>query len=418
MFFFKESGKETPDQYFPTSGFEDVAYSADNVRAEDVNFDGYFDIVVPFRRLYDLQFYYVYVWDGASGLLRFVPDMTNIGDFKVGDGIITGYYAEHGEPEQFEFVWKDGNIVNVGEVDETVSIAEEYAREYLGSDDVRAVFVRDELIDMAISRLFFIYEKEEIVSYIAVSYTKDRVFASPMTDVYTELIRDGDALREDGEYSREEYKEGDKYGYVREGYLNLGEKGKELYDEIASEIAAFEPVDIQSPDAPAAMDAYIKDNPLCSLFFVPEISGYSVKGKYYYSWEPYAAQADAETMRGAADEYSVMMEGAVSEMPTGLSQTEKYVYLAEKLRLLSEEEHHTGTDSVAGLYIPGDSLGEKAAKTYAFMCELADVYCTWDGEINCIIVDGEKRRVNVYDTYPYSPGTDGWFEKFYMGDIK
>ena len=107
-------------------------------------------------------------------------------------------------------------------------------------------------------------------------------------------------------------------------------------------------------------------------------------------------------------------------MPEGLEPIGKYVYLAEKMYIESEEEHHhgTGEDGIA-LFIPGETVEERAAKTFAYMCETAELYCTWNEDGPNEIMDGtEKKTVSVYETYSIPAGSEEWFNAFFKGENK
>ena len=409
---FKASDTKTPFQSFTTSGFDDVANSAKSIVAADADFDGFTDLIIPFRRVNDYQYYYVYLWNKDSGGYVFVPSASSIGNIEVKDGYISGVSAEHGSYEECEFVFEDGEFVDRNGRDEGIATAREYAAGLLGKDDFSLTFARDELIDMALSKLYFLTEGGEVTAYIAATYDNDRVFYSPLSDVYFEIVkRDGEYKKGDS-FSKMEY-DGVAEGYESAAFSKLNDNQKEYYDMIAEKLRAYDKIDYESPDAVAAMDAYMKDHPVTSLCFVPQIAGYSVRGKYVYTWDNYNTETSKDVLEEKMNEYSERISSVVGEMPTGLEPIEKYVYLAQKLRSLSDEEHHGGEENGMSVYIPGDSLDEKAAKTYAFMCEKAELYCTWDGAVNCIMDGDEKREVRVYDTYPFPGGSDEWFEVFF-----
>ena len=409
---FKASETKIPFQSFTTSGFDDVENSAKSVIPADVDLDGYTDLIIPFRRVDDHQYYYVYMWSRENGGYTFIPSASSIGNIEVKDGYIVGVTAEHGSYEECEYVFENGEFVNRNSEDEGIGTAREYAEGLLGKDTFSLIFARDELIDMALSRLYFVTEDGEATSYIAVTYDNTRAFYSPLSDVYFEIVkRDGEYKKGDS-FSKMEYN-GTAKGYESAALSKLNENQKVYYDMIAEKLLAYDKIDYESPDAAAAMEAYMKDHPVMSLCFVPEIIGYSVKGKYVYSWDNYNTETSKDVLAEKMNEYSERISSVVGEMPTGLEPIEKYVYLAQKLHYLAEEEHHEGKENGMSVYIPGDSLDEKAAKTYAYMCEKAELYCTWDGAVNYIMDGDEVRAVRVYDAYPFAGGSDEWFNEFY-----
>ncbi len=415
VYIFKASDTETPSQYFTTSGFDDVGNCLRTIRAVDADFDGFSDLLIPFRRVDDYQYYYVYLWSPASDGFILIPSMSSIGNIEIFDGYLTGVSAEHGVYAAVKYTWKNGELKEDEETDELLSQAREYARGLLGKDAFSLTFARDELIDMTISKLYFVTENGEAVAYIAASYDGSRFFYSPLSSVYFEIIRDGDTYSKGQNYSKLEY-DGTVVGYAREEYSKLSANQKEYYDMISEKLNAYVPFEFESSDAVAALGAFMKDNPVWYLCFIPETAGDRAAGKYVYSWDNYNYDTSKEGLSEKMREYSERISSLVSEMPTGLEPIEKYVYLAQKLRVEAEEEHHHGPEDGLSVYIPGDSLFERAAKTYAYMCEKAELYCTWDGGTNYIMDKTEKRAVSVYNTYAYDAGSDGWFEEFYAGE--
>lgn len=413
---FRESDTKIPYQSFTTSGFDDVADSARSIIAADATSDGYTDLIIPFRRVDDHQYYYVYVWNADSKGYVFVPSMSSVGNIEVKDGHIKGFASEHGAYVEKEYYFENGDFA-AAEEDEGIATAREYAQGLLGKDSFTLTFARDELIDMALTRLYFVTEGEEVTAYIAVTYDNSRAFYSPVSDVYFEIVRRDDGYKKGESFSRMEYT-GEVTGYKAEAFSKLSENQKEYYDMIAEKLRAYDEVDFESADAAAAMDAYMKDNPVTYLYFVPETEGYSVKGRYCYTWDNYDYDVSLGTLSEKVAEYSERISAVVGEMPTGLEPIEKYVYLAQKLRSLSEEEHHEGKENGMSVYIPGESLNERAAKTYAYMCEKAELYCTWDGGTNYIMDGGKVRPVHVYDAYPFPGGSDEWFEVFFAEEEK
>lgn len=77
-------------------------------------------------------------------------------------------------------------------------------------------------------------------------------------------------------------------------------------------------------------------------------------------------------------------------MPSGLSDSDRYIYLAQKLTsvYLSEQSH--GSDGVFGLLVAGDGENERFAKTFRTLCEKANLYRTVSGSLNIIKIEGEK----------------------------
>ena len=416
---FKASDKDNPSQSFSTTGFDDVENSAKSIVTDDVNFDGYADITIPCRRAYDLQYYYVYLYNPDGASFSFVPELSSIGDLTVEDGFLKGIAEEHGAFAEMKYYWKDGSLEEEQQTDESMRLALECASSLLGKDGLTGTFARDELIDMTISKLYFVCEGNDPVAYAAVSYDLSRIFYSELSGVYFEVVKDGDGYKKVQSYSKLEY-EGVPYGYPAKGRDSLNDNQKEYYDIIAEKLVNFDPISIESPDAAAAMTAYLADHPVCSLVFRAEIEGYSVKGEYYYSWAPYESDISKDVMSEKMNAYSGKIADLVSQMPTGLEPMEKYVYLAQKLRLASEEEHHEGVgeDGLA-VFIPGETVDERAAKTFAYMCEKAELYCTWSSDGTNEIMDGEeKKTVSVYETYAFPAGSDEWFSAFYKGENK
>jgi|GEM_PF-2520918 len=414
--FFKDSDRENPSQSFTTSGFDDVANSMKSITSEDVNFDGYSDVVIPFHRYDDFQFYYVYIWDKDNASFSYYPQLSGVGNLAVGDGFLSGIANEHGAYFETKYFWEDGKLISEEESDENMHLAKEYTEGLLGKEGLNVSFSRDELIDMTISKLYFVSDAEGVIAYAAVSCDNSRVFYSPLTDVYFEVERDDDGYKKGLSYSKLPYS-GVPNGYSAEAFSSLDASQKDYYDMIGEKLGSFDEISFESPDAAAAMEAYLKDHPVWYCCFIPKISGYSVTGSYCYTWSNYSDDVSVEVLSEKMKEYSDKINGYVSEMPTGLQPIERYVYLAQKLRLLAEEEHHHGSDADAmGLYIPGDSLNERAAKTFTYMCEKAELYCVWDGDYNYILDGAEKKRIAVYDTFAFVPGSDEWLNAFWAGE--
>ncbi|MBR6917968.1 MAG: hypothetical protein IKN38_07260 [Clostridia bacterium] len=415
IYIFDEADTETSIQSFVTRGFDDIEYSKQAIRTDDMNFDGSRDLAIPFRRLDDHQFYYTYLWNNDTGMYTYDPDLMQIGDLEVCDGYLTGVKGEHGAYEEMNYYWQDGKLVSEEAFDQCAEAASAFAASLI-EGGATVSFARDELVDMTICKLYFASAADEVKAYIAVSYDCSRAFYSPATDVYFEIKPDGDGYKTGQSYSKLAYG-GAVLGYSREAYSSLSDNQKEYYDMIEEKIKSFETIDFESPDAPAAMEAFMKDNPVWSWCFIPKIVGYSVTGRYYYAWADYEENVSGDVLSEKMDEYRKKMTDVVSEMPTGLEPIEKYVYLAEKLQVLEEEEHHHGSSGDGyDLTIPGDSLYERSAKTYTYMCEIAELYCTWDGGLNHIMDGAEKKTVDLYNAFVYPAGSDGWFEVFYAED--
>ncbi|MBQ6262677.1 MAG: hypothetical protein IJK58_04100 [Clostridia bacterium] len=411
---FKASETKIPFQSFTTSGFDDVSNCIRAIRAEDVNFDGKCDLIIPFRRVDDYQYYYVYIC-GEGSVYSFEPSMTGIGNIEVGDGFLTGISSEHGLYKETRYFWVDGVLEDEDGLDEQIGVAEEYAKGVLGKDALSLSFIRDELVDRTISKLYIAEENGEQIAYFAVSYDGTRVFYSPMSQTYFEIVKDGGEYSKGLSYEKLDYN-GVPLGYAETAYEGLSDNQKEYYEMIGDRLRSYEDISFESPDAAEAMRAYMKDHPVWSLCFVPEIVGNSAGGYYCCTWDSYRRDVDKAALSGTMDRYKEKIRSIVSEMPTGLAQSERYVYLAEKLQITAEEEHHDGAEDGLSVYIPGDSLNEKAAKTYAFMCETAELYCSWDGEYNVIMDADEKLTVSVYDAFAYPPGSDEWINEFYSGE--
>lgn len=410
---FRESDKENPVQSFTTSGFDDIENSARSIRAADVDFDGFNDLIIPFRRVADYQYYYVYTWNNDSETFSLVSSMSAIGNVEVCDGYIKGVSSEHGAYHLTKYYWVDGVLEEEEELDETMSIARECAEGILKKDGLTVTFGRDELVGMTLTKLYFIMDGGKTAAYVAVSYDGTRAFWSSASDVYFEVVRDGDEFKNGQSYSKMEYT-GVPHGYAAEEYAKLNASAKEYYDMISDKLLSFAEIDFDSADAADAMEAYMKDHPVRSMCFVPKIMGNSVTGDYVAAWDNYNTGVTKDELAEGMSAYSDKISAIISEMPTGLEPIERYVYLAQKLQVLSDEEHHHGKDGDGlGIYIPGNSLNEKAAKTYTYMCEKAELYCVWDGEHNVIMDGTEKRIVSVYDAFAYPAGSDGWLDTFF-----
>ncbi len=342
IYIFTGENKEEPSQMFTVSGFDDVGSCLKGIKADDASADGYTDLMIPFRRVDDLQYYYVYVWDNDTSSYVLIPSMSSVGNLEVTDGCLKGIASEHGAFHEVEYIWENGRFVE-DEGDEYLQVARELAAGMLGGADVTLTFGRDELIDMTISRLYFVSEGADVTSYIAVSYDKTRGFFSPASSVYFDIVRDGDKYKKGDSHKKMEY-EGIPYGYGEAEYDKLDGNQKEYYGMIGSKLHAYDKIDFESSDAAAAMNAYMKDHPVWSQCFVPQIMGYSVGGYYCYTWDNFNTETSKETLSEKMDEYSKKVSDVVSQMPTGLEPIEKYVYLAQKLSVISEEEHHHGKD--------------------------------------------------------------------------
>lgn len=100
-------------------------------------------------------------------------------------------------------------------------------------------------------------------------------------------------------------------------------------------------------------------------------------------------------------------------MPSGLSDSDRYIYLAQKLTsgYLSEQSH--GSDGGFVLLVASDGKNERFAETFRTLCEKANLYCTVSGSLNIIKIKGERTEVGVGNSCRCKFGSDEWINTFF-----
>lgn len=416
IYLYKDSDREHVFQYYSVSGFDDTAYSLSGVRSEDINFDGFSDLVIPFRRVDDLQYYYAYLWDGEKGNYSLCADVMGIGEFTVCDGWIEGKEYFNGELITVKYMWEGSELESEAETDRIAALALDIAKGLTGKDGLSVTYTRDDLTDLTLTRLYTVSEGAKSIAYVAINYDMTRFFWSEMSEVFFEVSLDENGkLIKTQSYSKMKY-DGVPYGFSEEEYGKLSSTEQNYYDMIREKLLAFENISYESAEAVTAYKALIKDHPIFSNYFNGEVMGNTLTGSYFYQWSTYSEEISPDVISEKLEEYRNLIFSYVESMPLGLEPIERYVFLAQKLQHECAEEHeHTVKDGF-GIQISGDTSGEQIAKTFAYMCELAELYCTWDGGYNMIMAGTELTKIDLYESSRCEAGSDEWLSAFYAED--
>lgn len=410
--FYEDGVYDSVYQTFQHSGIEDVEISKNGVMFEDVNFDGFTDVIIPQRKLGELQYYYGYLWDEEKKVFIMNLEFLNIGNPVINENSVSGTVSEHGSEHEAEFFYEDGHFVSEHEhEDPYLEVAEAYMKGFLGRDDVECLFTSWELIDSSICKKYYVTENGEPFAACAVNADGSRVFYTLLTESYTEIIFAEDAYSESAEsYGKMEHTN-ENFTYVAEGYESLSDDEKDRYGALYSDLTAFKELETVAAEDVSALYAVFSDHPdLYNYYRVEEKHGI-ISAKLFCKWAPYKTP-EASELTEAVTEYDAFIDGIVSSMPVGLEPLEKYLFLAQRLELMSKG--HEGDEVTFELLISADSQGEKIARTYMLICEKAQLYCTYEGNVNTVLVNGEKVNVSVEKSFNHVPGSEKWFSAFYM----
>ena len=278
-----------PSQSFNHDGLEEPAYSLDGLRFEDVNFDGFPDLLVPAYKAATLQMYYGFLWDNERCLFCAESQLRDIAGITVGDGYLEGErISASGEIYKVRYYWNDeGELQEESEADESAEAALAFAKLLLEKDDISVTYFSEELVDKVLCKKYAVTCDGESDTFVLVNYNASRLFASGDGDVYFEYKPDGDTIRKDASFARDTY-DGVPYGYMREAYDKLNAQAKEYYDEMYQKVSGVENFTFDGEDAVSALEALLADNPVFDAYFAPEVKGTSIRAVYFCSWEPFA----------------------------------------------------------------------------------------------------------------------------------
>ena len=414
---YKAEDTEEVFQCFNHDGVEDAAYSLEALRFEDVNFDGCPDLLVPWKRVDGLLHYYAFLWNTQYNEFTTAPSLAAVGTLTVCDGYIEGErLSESGEIYKVKYYWcDDGALEEESAADDDAAAALEFAKALTGEEEVSVTYDGDALIDKTLCRKYSVISGGEQISAVALNYDYSRLFAADDNMVYFEMKKSDDGFKKEASFSTDTYG-GEPYGYFCEEYALLNEREKELYNEIYLKVMNVESFSYDSEDAVKAVTALCKDHPFVDCFFEPCIEGTKLSSSYFYSWAPYVAKedADADVIKSAVAEFEEYIDSIVSAMPAGLSGTDRYIYLAQKLQTVYLNETEHGAEDNFGLLVKGDSENERFAKTYCMICEKANLYCTVSGSKNIIKIIDEKTEVDVRNACRAIPGSEEWQKTFFM----
>ncbi len=410
--FYEDGVYDSVYQTFQHSGIESLEATKNGIMFEDVSFDGFTDVLLPQRKLGEIQYYYCYIWNEEDKIFRMNMDFLNIGNPVINENFISGTVSEHGTEHEAEFYYEDGHFVSDHEHhDEYLEVALTYMRGFLGKKEIECQFTAWELIDVSICKKYYVLENGEPIAACAVNADGSRVFYTPLTEAYTEIIFSEDSYSESTEsYGKMEHTN-ENFTYVAEGFESLSDSGKEVYGNFYNELSAYKEFELTDAAEITALYAVFSDHPEFYNYYRVEEKHGTVSATLFCKWAPYKAP-EASELTEAANEYDAFIDEVVSSIPVGLEPLEKYLFLAQRLELMSKG--HEGDEVTFELLISGDSQGEKIARTYKLMCEKAQLYCTYEGNLNTILSDGEKVTVSVEKSFNHVPGNEKWLSAFFM----
>lgn len=411
---YEDGSFDAPYQNFAHAGLANIEASKSGFSAVDLNFDGYLDLTVPQRTVDGIQYYYGYLWSDESKTFSFNSDILNIGNLTVGDKCLLSTEIHNGKEMVVEYYFEDGKLVHEHvEDDPLLVIAETYMKGFLKKDGIEALFTSWELIDNAICKKYFILEGDNVIASAAVNATGERVFYSPVTDSYYEITTEGEEyLQSDKTYGKIPHV-GVIFTYVNAAYESLSDEEKVFYNKIYNDITTFTANEYTEENALKIVEAVLADYPELRNYFRYTERGGIVNSSFFVKGAPYKEVVPDE-INAAMDEYDAFAQGIIDTMPVGLEPEEKYIFLAQRLLVLTKE--HSEHEPSFGKMIQGDSKGEQLSRTFKFLCEKAQIYCTTEGNKNTILIDAEYVTIGLEDTFNYVPGSDKWMEQFYDED--
>lgn len=401
-------------QNFYHSGVSDLEASKAGIRFEDVTFDGCRDLMIPQRSVDGVQYYYGFVWDEESKNFSFEIEFLDIGNPTVSDGCILGTESHNGEMHTTEYFYVNGDFTHEHHhEDEYLKIVEQYVRGYLTKESLTCEYTSWELIDNTACKKYFVYDGDRVIAAAGISPDGERVFYSALTESYYEILSQDDTFKTgDESYGKMEHT-GEVFTYVATGFESLSDGERELYGKIYGDITSFVDGEYTESGAEKVIKAILNDHPEINNYCRYDEKNGVVTTTLYAKWAPYK-KPSADELKAALEEYDSYTDGIINSIPVGLEPTEKYIFLAQLLQILSKE--HSDDEPLLELLIAGDSKGEKLAATYKHLCEKASVYCSVDKDKNTILIGGEYVTVDVEDTFGKVPGSDEWMESFFGSD--
>lgn len=410
--FYEDGVYDTVYQSFQHPGVESVELTKSGIRFEDANFDGFTDVLLPQRKLGEIQYYYGYFWVEEEKLFNMNSEILNIGNPVINENSIHGVVEEHGHSYEAEFFYEDGHFVSDhSHHDERMEVALTYMKGFLGKDAIECQFTSWDLVDKSICKKYFVMENGTPIAACAVNADGKRVFYSPLTEAYTEIIFAEESYAEGSESFGRMDHTNEVFTYVAEGYESLTDGEKEIYGNLYSELTEYKAIENITEEQTAPLKAVFLDHPQLYNFYRFEERHGMAEVSLYCKWAPYKTP-EASELAKAVSEYSAFTDEIINSIPVGLEPLEKYLYLAQRLQLMVKE--HEGKDIPFELLISADSNGEKLSRTYKHLCEKAQLYCTYEGSTNTILVNGEKITVSIEKTSNNVPGSDKWQSAFFM----
>ncbi len=413
---YEDGSYDTVFQTFLHSGVADLETSKNGVKFEDFTFDGFKDFYFPQRDVNGISYYYGYAWDEENKAFVLVTDFLKIGNPTLGENCILSTEIINGETVTVEYYFQDGKLTHEHiENDPYLVVANTYMRGFFGKNELKAEFTTWELIDSAICRKYYVYEGETVISAAAVNADGSRVFYTPLTETYVEILHDGESYTQgDVNFNKMEHTN-EVFTYVATGYESLSDADRELYGTIYSDIMEFKAAEYTDANAETVLTALLGDHPIMHNYVRYKEKGGIITTEFYVKWAPYKAPVP-DDIEDAVKEYDAYTDEIINSIPVGLEPMEKYLFLAQRLQLLTKgHNHEEGEECEEPLFeilISGDSKGERLARTYKYLCEKAQLYCEVNGKENIILQGNTHFTANLEEAFNYAPGSEKWLEKW------
>ncbi len=414
---YEDGSFETVFQTFSHAGVADVEISKAGIKFEDFTFDGFCDFYFPQRTVDGIQYYYGFIWEEETMSFVMEVDFLNLGNPTLGENCILSTEVHNGETVTVEYYYKDGKFTHEYiEEDPYLPVAKTYIKGFLAKEDLEVEFTSWELIDSAICRKYYVYEGETVVSAVAVNADGSRVFYSPLTESYFEIIKEGEAFVQSDESFGKMPHTNEVFTYVPTGFESLSEDDRELYGKMYADMIDLTAAQYTEATAETVIEAVFEDYPVLRNYVRYKDKGGIVTTEFYVKWAPYKT-ADAEEIKAAVKEYEEYTDEIINTIPVGLEPMEKYLFIAQRLQLLTKGHNHdhSGEDCGEPLFeilISGDSKSERLSRTYKYLCEKAQLYCRCEDGENVILQGTTYFEVDLEEAFNYAPGSERWLEKF------
>ena len=411
---YEDGSYDTVFQTFPHSGVTDVQISTDSLKFEDFTFDGFADFYFHQRDVDGISYYYGYAWDEEAKAFYLVTDFLKIGNPVLGENCVLSTEIHNGETVTVEHYFEDGKFTHEHvEEDPYLEVANTYIRGFYGKNELKCEFTAWELIDSAICKKYYVYEGETVIAAVAVNGDGSRVFYTLLTDVYAEILKDAESYVQGEETYAKMDHTNEVFTYVATGFEGLSEADRELYGTMYGDVMEFKPAEYTAANAEAVLTALFKDHPVMHNYVRYTEKGGIITTEFFVKWAPYKTPVP-DDIKDAVNEYDAYTDEIINSIPVGLEPMEKYLFLAQRLQLLtkghSHEEGEECDEPLFEILISGDSKGERLARTYKYLCEKAQLYCEYDGKENTILQSTTKFTVNLEEAFRYAPGSEKWLE--------